>query len=241
MKIDARRNLIVPGNFQQTIEYMCRQIINRGHEAIQARQAFFWAISGGTSPNRIYAKMGESFQNALEWGKTFLFWSDERFVPQDHPRSNAHSAISSGLKNLGISKDHIFCMKQSNDPNQDAKKYEEIICNLIPHQQFDIIMLGVGEDGHTASLFPETQSLTISDQSVIAHFIPHLQETRITFTYSLINKARSILIFATGDKKKKIVKEALFHPQKSLPVTCIGTKEHPALWILDNDAAQDLP
>ncbi len=231
---DARRDYIVPGNGQETIDFAVEHWIHSAERAIQQRGKFIVALSGGSTPKAIYEKLS---QKKVDWTKVWLFWSDERVVPPDHPDSNYRMAMESFGK-LPIPPSQIFRMKTEGDLAKQALDYEEKIRHIAGKNLFDLVMLGIGEDGHTASLFPDTQGLEIQDRLVTANYIPQKKCWRMTLTFPCINQSFHSAIYVIGSSKRLIVSQVLEAPiQSSFPASQVGTSEKKALWILDNDAA----
>ena len=239
---DKRRDLIIPGDTQTTIAFCCTQWIRLCEEAIQNHGAFFVALSGGTTPKAIFEQLTkEHFSSLIDWSKVHLFWSDERAVPPDHPESNYHMAMQAGLSKMGIPPLQIHRMRAEEKIQAHARLYEETIQKVLKGRPFDLVMLGVGEDGHTASLFPGTQALLAPlERKVVANYIPEKKIWRMTFTFSCINEARHIVIYALGASKKTILKELLSSDATHLPAQRIGTEKQHALWIVDEAAGSDL-
>lgn len=240
---DDRRDIIIPGDAQATLAFCANQFAALASEAIATRKMFNVALSGGSTPKALYELLASpACRNQIDWKAIQLFWSDERSVPPDDPESNYAMAMKA-LTSLPIPKENIFRMEaESKDIDEAAVRYEATIEKHVPQGIFDLIMLGMGEDGHTASLFPKTHGLHASGRQVIANFIPQKQTWRMTFTYQLINSARHIDIYVIGKSKATMLKEVLtsqFNPDV-LPIQNIGTRTHKALWIVDKAAAAEL-
>ncbi len=238
LNVDDRRKVIVPGDEIETVTYAADHFINCARTAIAFHGTFFVALSGGSTPKLIYEKIKQTHLNSIDWKKVFLFWSDERAVPGDHPDSNFKMAMDAGMGQLGIPETQIFRMKGEGDIISHATDYESSIKQTLKDRHFDLIMLGVGEDGHTASLFPNTKGLFNKTNLVIANEVPQKSCWRMTFTYSLINSAHNICFYAIGKGKKEIIKKVLF--TNDYPASQIGDLLHPALWILDTSAGNSL-
>lgn len=238
---DKRRDLIIPGNDLETIHFSVCQFLEIGREAIQERGAFSVALSGGNTPHAIFRELSKpSHQSALDWSKVLLFWSDERSVPPTDPESNYYSAMQAGLSSLPIKQENVFRMVAEKDIEENALAYEQLIKQKVSSLHFDLMMLGMGEDGHTASLFPCTNALHARDRLVVANYVPQKQTWRMTMTYECIHRARTICIYALGAKKAHMVANVLLGPYdpEQFPVQRIGTPMHKALWILDNTASE---
>ena len=238
---DERRSIITPGNAEETILFCVDQFIAIGQEAIKNHNFFAVALSGGQTPNAIYKKLSEpNTIDRLDWSKVICFWSDERSVPPTHSDSNYKNAMAAGLSKLPLLEDHIFRMHAAKDIEKNAAAYEAQIRLVLPSLSFDLMMLGMGEDGHTASLFPKTDALHTKGRLVVANYVPELNTWRMTLTYDCINASKAISIYALGTKKAEMVKKVLsdeFHPD-TYPIQKVGTEERKALWILDNDSAE---
>jgi len=236
--LDARRDLVIPGDTEATLDFCCAHWVGVCKQAIQNHDAFFVALSGGTTPKAIFQQLTSArFNPLIDWSKVHLFWSDERAVPPDHPESNYHMAMQAGLSRVGIPADQIHRMRAEEKIEEHAHLYEETIHSVLQDRPFDLVMLGVGEDGHTASLFPGTQGLHApKERLVIANYVPEKKAWRMTLTFSCINQAHHIVIYALGASKKPILKELFSSDDMHLPAQRIGSKEQPALWIIDEAA-----
>lgn len=234
--IDKRREIIYPGDREQTIAFCAAQFISLAQEAIQKQGYFAVALSGGSTPQAIFQLLAKPpYRNQLDWTHVWLFWGDERCVPKDHPDSNYHMAMEAGFKTLPLLPEHIFPMPTEGDLQADALAYEQLIISKLPKRAFDLVMLGMGEDGHTASLFPHTQGLHVEDRLVIANFIPNKNVWRMTLTFPCINAAEHIVIYVLGSSKEGMLKRVLSKPYEPdlLPAQRLGTIQHKALWIKD--------
>lgn len=235
---DNRRNLFIGKDIESAIQFATEHWIHSAKQAIQQRGKFVVALSGGSTPKVIYESLVTV--KDLDWSKVFLFWSDERAVPPGDPDSNYGMAMKS-FGNLPIPPYQIFRMKAEENIAENALDYEEKIRHHIGKHGFDLVMLGLGEDGHTASLFPNTDALSIEDRWVVPNYVPLKKTWRMTFTYPCINSSAKIAIYALGSSKEKIIPEVLKSPIRSqYPTSNIGTAEHPALWILDTASAASI-
>lgn len=238
---DARRDLIIPGDYQATIDYSIKMFIELANKAIENHGCFAVALSGGSTPNAIYRGLAlPENRKHVDWSRVLCFWGDERCVPLDNPESNYHNAMQAGLSQLPLKSGNIFPMDTSGeDLEKQAAVYEEILRKKLPKQTFDLVMLGMGDDGHTASLFPKTHGLHPNVRLVIPNFIPQKEMWRMTLTYDCINAARHIAIYVLGESKAKMVKQVLTGPYEPdlLPIQRIGVPTHKALWVLDDKAA----
>lgn len=237
---DERRDIIVPGDYSLTLIYCVEHFIAVSKRAIKDHGAFFVALSGGSTPKAIFERLSSPpYDQMIEWNKVFLFWSDERAVPPEHPDSNYHMAMNAGLKKMLIPPEHVHRMRAEENIEENAILYEKTIQATLKGRPFDLVMLGMGEDGHTASLFPNTEGLHVKNRLVIANSIPQKQTWRMTFTFDCINQAENIAIYVLGAAKKKMFAEVLLS-KNQYPVQHVGTPAHRALWIADQDAAEEL-
>jgi len=235
---DDRRDFIILNNKEEAIDFSVEHWIHSSQRAIQRKGSFTVALSGGSTPRAIYEKLAKSPE--IQWDKIYLFWSDERAVPPDHPESNYHMVTETGLTKQ-IPPSQIFRMKAENHIEQNARDYEKKLRHHLKEHSMDLVMLGVGEDGHIASLFPDTPALDMSDQLITSNYIPAKKSWRMTFTYPGIHLGSHIVIYALGETKQAIVNKALNAAIISpWPASRIGTAEHKSLWILDKQAALKL-
>lgn len=240
---DNRRNLIIPGDTDATLLFCTQHWISVCNRSISDHGAFFVALSGGSTPKAIIETItSSSFKTKIEWSKVHLFWSDERAVAPDNIESNFHMAMQAGLSKMPIPKEHIHRMCAEKDIEENAIVYEKTIQTVLKENCFDLIMLGMGEDGHTASLFPHTDALKETHRLVIANYIPDKKNWRMTFTFPCINRGSHIAIYVLGINKKEMLAKVLNSPDQweHLPSQHVGTPEHPALWIADRAAASEI-
>ncbi len=228
---------------QELFQAAATEFIALASTAIRRHGKFTVALSGGSTPKSLYSVLARS---ALPWDKIFFFWSDERHVPPDHPDSNYRMAKEALLSKVPVPPENIFRVRaEEKDANVVAKDYEEalkLFFRLKPGEfpRFDLILLGLGPDGHTASLFPNTAALNETKRLVVANWVEKFKTNRITFTYPVLNYAACVIFLVSGGDKSEIVREVLENPGADLP----SQKVHPAngrlLWLLDKDAASKL-
>ena len=214
-------------------------------EAVAIRGLFTVALSGGSTPRSLYevlADPDEPFRELVPWSNTHFFWSDERHVPPDHPESNYRMAHESMLSHVPVPKDNIHRIHGENpDAAAAAQVYEETIKEvtdpLVP--QLDLILLGLGNDGHTASIFPGSEVLNETTRLVAAPWVEQLKTYRITMTLPLINRATSVLFLVSGSEKAEIVREVLQGPRR-YPAQEVKPGSGELWWMLDKDAGSRL-
>lgn len=223
---------VVPGGFEETIDFCVQHFACSCQQAVKERGAFYVALSGGSTPKAIFQKLtSPPIANLIPWNHVHLFWSDERSVPPTDPESNFRMAMDAGFSKMAIPANQIHRMKAESDIEAHAKEYELLLRDI----RLDLVMLGMGEDGHTASLFPNTEALDMLDQAVVANYVPQKKTYRMTFTFKQIHAARQVVLYVLGASKKQKVSEIL-HSHAMYPVSLVGTRENKSLWILDQDA-----
>ena len=228
---------------QELFQAAAAEFISLASMAIRDHEKFSVALSGGSTPKSLYSVLAKA---TLSWEKIFFFWSDERHVPPDHPESNYRMANEALLSKVPVPPENIFRVRaEEKDANVVARDYEEALRSffrLRPGEfpRFDLILLGLGPDGHTASLFPNTPALNETKRLVVANWVEKFKTNRITFTYPVLNYAACVIFLVSGGDKSEIVREVLENPGADLP----SQKVHPAngrlLWLLDKDAASKL-
>lgn len=238
--LNESKTLVFPGDDKEAIEYAVQDIINKAREAIEQRGRFTIALSGGSTPKKIYQLLNsEKFKDQIDYSKTFVFFGDERSVGPQDPDSNYKMALDNGLNDLPIPKNQIFRMEAESNIDQAALNYEKILEEFVPDKSLDFIMLGMGDDGHTASLFPGTKALDETTRIVIANEVPQKNTIRMTMTFPYINNAKNIRLYVLGSNKQDRLVSVLLGNQ-DYPSKRIGSTKTPAHWIIDNDAKKNL-
>lgn len=196
------------------------------------------ALSGGSTPKVLYELLAdprESFRARIPWSNTHFFWSDERHVPPDHPESNYRMAHEALLSRVPVPQGNVHRIHSENpSAQQAADEYENTI---VP--RLDLILLGLGADGHTASIFPGSEVLHETKRLVAAPWVEKLNTYRITMTLPLLNNGASIVFLVSGGEKAQIVKEVLEGPKK-YPAQFVQPTNGELIWMLDRDAAAEL-
>jgi 6-phosphogluconolactonase len=217
-------------------------------QAIEERKRFSLALSGGRTPGELYHRLATD-STQREWPNTDFFFSDERCVPPDHPDSNYHLADQALFRPLNIPQKHIHRMRgELRDAEAAAREYEELLQAVTHVAQgewpcLDLVLLGVGNDGHTASLFPGTDALHERRRWVTVEHAPSGPPTRLTLTLGVINQATVVLFLASGESKAGIVKTILEPEQESdrqLPAALVQPERGRLIWVLDRAAAAKL-
>ena len=199
-------------------------------KSIEKHDRFAVALSGGSSPKAIFYLLATpEYAEKIEWNKVFFFWVDERWVPLNDEKSNAKMTFEALLDKVPVNKNQVFPMyKYGIEPEEYAKEYEQEIKKVLGDEGiFDFILLGMGDDGHTASLFPGENILDENEKWVDAYYLKPQAMFRITLTAPIINKAENILVVAFGENKKHALNEVLngeYNP-KLYPLQLINKKE----------------
>ncbi len=235
---DERRDLMIAGDFESSLKFCADHFVKVYKESIDKYGSFILALSGGSTPKALFSLLTNSpYISKIDWTKLHLFWSDERSVDPTLPDSNFHMAMESGFSKVPIPSSQIHRMEAEKNIEQNALEYEKLIQSTLKGRGFDFIMLGMGEDGHTASLFPKTEGLKVIGRLVIANYIPQKNTWRMTLTFECINAASHIAIYVLGKSKQEILKNVLTSKKSTYPIENIGTIKNKALWIVDNEAA----
>lgn len=221
------------------IKHSSHEWIKLCNNCIQKKGLFCVALSGGFTPQTIYKELVKQKHLILDTSKIFLFWSDERCVALTDPQSNYYNAISV-LSELNIPKQNIFYMSAEHASEFEAKNYEDTIKSIVSDSSFDLIMLGIGEDGHAASLFPNTQALEEEEKLVVINDVPQKNTCRMTLTYPCLKKAHNIYIYVAGLAKASIIKEIFINKKTNYPISFVFSHFNKNSWFIDNEAGVEL-
>ncbi len=209
----------------------------------QARSASFTiALSGGSTPRGAYELLARNYRDTLRWEDVHFFWGDERYVPHDSPQSNYRMARRAMLDELPIPDRNIHPIPTAmDDPERSARRYEEILREHFGEgiPRFDLNLLGVGDDGHTASLFPGSPALDERSRLAAVTHAPVEPVTRISLTFPVLNAARLTLVLAAGESKRPIVRTIFDEPEHArerYPVARLAP-EGETIWLVDAAAA----
>ena len=204
--------------------------VDLSKKSIEKHDRFTVALSGGSSPKAIFNLLAtDEYAEKIEWNKIFFFWVDERWVSLQDEKSNAKMTFEALFDKVPVSRDRIFPMyKDGTEPEKYAEEYEQQIKRTVGEKGvFDFILLGMGDDGHTASLFPGEEVLNENEKWVSAYYLKPQEMFRITLTAPVINNAENILVVAFGESKKHALNEVLngeYNPEL-YPLQLIRKKE----------------
>jgi 6-phosphogluconolactonase len=229
-----------------------RYFVEKAEQAVAARGRARIAISGGSTPQAAFELMGDDSQpwrKRMPWDKLDLWWVDERCVPPDHPDSNFRMTREALLDHVPLKPEQIHRMEGELEPEVAASRYEAALRNSFRLEgaetpRFDVVQLGVGPDGHTASLFPHTKALKESGRLAVANHVPEAKDTwRITLTRPVIDRANDVFFLVGGSGKAKILNEVFMGPRdpERLPSQLIAPAGDILTLLLDRAAAALLP
>lgn len=205
------------------------------------------ALAGGNTPRPVYEKLAsELYRREVDWTSVQVFFSDERFVPPDSPESNYRMVQEALLSHVEIPEGFVHPVATVDvSPEESARLYEEgvrrvLAAGLAEVPRFDLILLGLGPDGHTASLFPGTEALAVADHIVAASYVPKLYSWRVTFTYPLLNAAARVVFLVEGAEKADILSRVLAG-NTEFPASRVRPENGELIWLVDRSAASKLP
>jgi 6-phosphogluconolactonase len=205
-------------------EAAARRFLDSAKRAVAKRDRFIVVLAGGATPRALYRLLAESpYREKVPWGKTLFVFGDERCVPPDDEASNYGMVHDALLAPLEIPEYRVLRMKGEQTPTEAARRYEVRLGDLflnLPKRRFDLVLLGIGADGHTASLFPGTAALDEQERWVVANHVPQIDAWRLTLTFRALNSARRVIFLGTGEKKAQVIAEAFGGVEHAEPHPC---------------------
>jgi len=224
------------------------EFVRHAQEAVQTKGVFTVALSGGSTPKSLYARLADeaSLRAAVPWDQVHFFWGDERHVPPNHPESNYRMAYEALLGKVPVPLAHIHRIQSEyQEASQAADEYEQELREFFrlaagQFPCFDLLLLGMGPDGHTASLFPGTAALHEQTRLVVANWVGKFNSYRITLTLPVINNAAHIIFLISGEEKAETLREVLqskTQPER-FPVQLVRPPRGTLLWLMDRQAAR---
>lgn len=200
------------------------------------------AISGGSTPKKLFSLFAAEYGKNIDWKNVYIFWVDERCVPEEEDESNYKHAEMLWLSAVSIPKTNIYRIQGENNPEEEAQRYEQSMKKAFNTQDiplFDVILLGMGGDGHTASLFPESEALAEDSRLIIPVYDKKLKHNRITMTLPVLNNARHIMFLISGRSKARVLSEIIEDPDKRqhYPAGMIQAIHGDIRWLVDSEAA----
>jgi 6-phosphogluconolactonase len=232
-------------------EAAAHEFVRCAREAVAARGRFTVALSGGSTPKRLYQLLTtEPFRTRVDWGRVEFFWGDERCVPLDRADSNYRMAHEAMLAHLPIPAEHIHRMEAERpDCDTAARDYQDVLARFFYGKPtgpeppaLDLVLLGMGPDGHTASLFPHTDALRETRRWVVCNHVPQLNTDRMTLTRPILNRAREVLFLVAGEDKAERLVEVLAGPPDPMRLPSQSIQPGGQLvWFVDRAAGERLP
>ena len=240
--VNSNRNILIFDGYERISDFAVDKWEEISTDAIRSKDFFTVALSGGKTPVGFYKKLS-NHRKGVYWNKTHIFLVDERFVPFDHDESNYRMIKEHLLNSLRIPRENIHSISTSEaTPEESSENYEKQITSFFQlaageNPAFDLIVLGIGEDGHTASLFPRIPSLAESGPLVVAVSVNRLKNKRISITLPVINNAKNIIFLVSGYNKAQVMKEILEEKNMMLPASRVNPGKGKVFFLMDEKAA----
>ncbi len=226
--------------------YVAALFVESAREAVQDSGRFTVALSGGSTPKAIYSLLGSNaYASRVDWSAVHVFWGDERCVPPDDAESNYGMTYGVWLSKVPLPAENVHRMRGEMKPEAAATEYTQELKEVFGSRgwpRFDLVFLGLGEDGHTASLFPGTAAIHEKKQWVIGHYVPKLDMWRLTLTPPVLNAAHTVAFLVSGAGKAEILRRVLtenYQPDL-LPAQIVQPEDGTLLWLVDEAAAAQL-
>jgi len=222
---------------------LAEKVLNLLKDSIIQKKNFHIAVSGGSTPKILFEHIASEYQDPSHWDHVHFYFVDERCVPPENPESNYGMIYETLLRYLSLPHENIHRMRGELDPDTEVLRYEKLILDTVPLVDeipcFDLVMLGMGEDGHTASIFPHEIDLFHSSELCEVGTHPETGQKRITLTGKVINNARNIFFLVTGKEKSAILARILEKGEMmNFPAGMVEALHGNLEWYLDNDAAK---
>jgi len=233
---------------QELFEAAAELVASTASEAIAERGRFTIALSGGSTPKNLYNLLATNARSSLPWDRMFFFFGDERHVPPTDPESNYRMANEAMLSKVPVAPGNVFRVEtEKPDAVAAATAYEQTLRKFFALEAgqvpaFDLILLGMGPDGHTASLFPGTEALQEKSKLFVANWVEKLKTHRLTLTLPVLNAARCVAFLASGTDKAPVLKSVLEGdaPGEQYPAKLVRPAQGKLIWLLDRAAASSL-
>lgn len=215
-------------------------------EKTQTDQPFHVALSGGSTPKIVFDVLAEEYSDKINWSNIHLYWGDERCVSPDDAESNYKMTVEHLISKINIPEENIHRIRGEENPQSEAKRYGKLLEDILPHElglpQFDLVILGMGDDGHTASIFPHELKLWVSPDNCEVAIHPDSGQKRVSLTGRVINNAKTVAFLVTGDSKADKVKVIIDREEDYLqyPASHVSPKTKDLIWFLDGEAAEKL-
>jgi 6-phosphogluconolactonase len=208
-------------------------------EAIAANGIFSLVLSGGSTPKTLYQLLASEFRDRIDWSKVEIYFGDERCVPPDDAQSNFRMASEAMLSKLPIPEKNIHRMRGEIDPQTAATEYGQLLKEKFGDGGADVVLLGMGPDGHTGSLFPGTEAVSETRHRCVAIFVAKLKMWRITMTAPFFNRAKNVMVLVAGAEKAATLEQVLHGPRdvQRMPIQLLAPASGRMAWLLDSAAA----
>jgi 6-phosphogluconolactonase len=233
---------------QELFAAAAEEVVRAATDAVAQRGRFTIALSGGSTPKSLFNLLATNAKNVLPWDRMFFFWGDERHVPPTDPDSNYRMAEETMLSKIPVAAGNVFRFAAENpDAAAVAEAYEQTLRKFFALQagefpRFDLILLGMGPDGHTASLFPNTAGLQEKSRLVIANWVEKLKTSRLSLTLPVLNAAACVTFLVSGTDKAPALHAVLEGdaPGEQYPSKLVRPKDGKLIWLIDRAAASEL-
>lgn len=215
-------------------------------ELAASHKTFNVALSGGSTPKIVFDYLAENFEETIDWSRINFYWGDERCVLPTDEESNYKMTVTHLLSKVAVPEANIFRVQGENDPISEAVRYGAVLAKNLPNvdgvPKFDLVILGMGDDGHTASIFPHEIELWDATENCEVAIHPDSGQKRITLTGKVINNAAVVAFLVTGGSKAEKVKEILNEVEnyRDYPATLVKPTTGDLVWFLDADAAKEI-
>ncbi|MGC9400096.1 MAG: 6-phosphogluconolactonase [Anaerolineae bacterium] len=230
-------------NTETLAEAVAQHLVTLCQRTHSERRPCTLALAGGSTPRPAYEQLARPrFSERIDWSRTHVFWGDERCVPPNDARSNYRMARETLLDHVPIPAENVHRLRGELPPEEAAAQYEDelqAVFGDVRLPSFDLILLGLGEDGHTASLFPDTEALDVCDRRIVANYVPHLEAWRLTLTLPVINAAANVVFIVSGVRKRSILQRVLAPEPETppLPAQRVHPRDGRLIWLMDKGAA----
>jgi 6-phosphogluconolactonase len=240
--------VVISATVSELFDEAAQLISSAAADAIQQRGMFSLALSGGSTPKGLFQLLATvAWRDRVDWSNTHVFWGDDRYVSHTDSRSNFRMTKEALLDHVPIPQNNVHPVPTDLPPDEAALRYEQTLRQVLgkasDFPQLDLNLLGIGENGHTASLFPRRPILHENQRLVVSDFVPEVNMHRITMTIPMINAGQKVVFLIAGESKAGVVRDVITGPQQpeQLPAQLIQPAHGDLIWLLDSAAAAKLP
>ncbi len=231
-------------NSDKLVQNLAEHIYDLSKLAMEARGQFTISLSGGSTPKALYEYLAKEYAEKMSWGSILWFLGDERCVPHDSEESNYRMINEALFTKAPVPRSNVFATEgQDKDPKASASHYEALMRQVVASRSngipcFDLILLGLGPDGHTASLFPGSDALKENERFFVANWVEKFNAFRLTTTYPVLNNARNVVFLASGAGKADILNKVLHSPEAGYPAQKVQPTPGRLQWFVDKAAVE---